>query len=807
MTFKKSMISIAAAGVIAATLTGCGSSGSSTTTTTTTTTPTTTTTAPTSFEAVDGKIMNAVATAYYVDDNNVTQSITLDANKSYTDVVTSVASKGSYAYTLPEANASLADSIRYVEINGTAATVVSGKSYPATFIDVDGSGDYNASVDQVFTGQLIAPKGGEYASPISTLVYNVVGASAMTAADFNATLLDNALNTIAARLNLTADDIKTVDPMAEGKSEFKYINAMLGGQAATAATLANIATALEAADTNSTDFAGVVSYLATNGGTAATLFTAIDAQLDAGTLKVADLATINVDKTRANGGTPVLETASATTIGDINSTKVDTVDVASLINTGAKVATGSVVMTFAAGSATDANASGTVDLYLSLSNPEARREVTDNGSKLVIKVSNIDIERTSGTTTLDVNTSKAKTSYEWYIDDATSKTNYLSATDVNDTHIDLDAVITSNTINLGTLITNVEGNISSTDNNASFTFAGKIADLTAIIVDSDGLLQQVDSSGNAKLWSTATVTGTGNALTAEGKSILNVTANMRSGVTTGANSAPSITSFQPQTANSGVSIVSSAGAISATETAALSGATIVINEGTGDVTDTYRVVLNDEATENNTTGVLSSLPSWVTVTSATLVGAANDGNLDFNLTIDGNATVSGHGSDMAYVKLTDEFGKVNSTDTNVTFMFNHAPTAVAGTVDVNISAATANDANRSTTITLSDTDGIADLNSSASGGLEAISITALYGYNGDANTSGYDVNWSATSDNNITSIAGYIAESGTLAFDVNTTAHGATSNITDGNVTVTYTVTDIYGAVSTEKNATIRIAD
>lgn len=771
MTYKKSMISLVAAGAIAAMVTGCGGSSSSGTTTTNTTT------AVTSVEAVDGKILNATVTATYVDDNNVSHDIPLDHAGTYKDVVTGKTTKAtSFAYTIADTNLSIADKVRYITVTQKAAAVKDGKSYPASFIDVDLSGDYNSSIDQPYNLTLVAPKGVKYASPVSTLVYNLVQTNlADPTKEVNATEIENALTKISKKLNISVDDIKNVDPLA--KTEYGFVNAMLG-----AANLNALATALDTEDANATDFASTIDLLAKYDAT----FKGVQASIKTGALKVENLSTLNFDKTRENGGTPVLQEGSTTAIGDINSTTIDGIDVSDLINTGDKIQTGLIKLTFADGKATDANATAKVDLLISVANPEESVEATAKQDKIVIKVSGLDVKRVNGTTTLEYNASTATTSYEWYNTSTSLDKNYVSMSDKNSTELNIGSAFAQNQFNIATLVDLIDTNASGETNTSSATvnILNNIADVTVAIADPDGALQSVNSNGDAELWTTSTVAGTGNVIVAQGKRILDLKADSRGTIATQTNNAPT----SAITSNGGTTGLDNTATPTVIATgSSVEGKALVYNYGQGLVTELFTSTVTGDAGEVNATTTISGLPTWIKATSSTITQPATD----LNLTVDTNATVTGHNKTLATLSFKDEFGKTDSAnDENVTFMFNHAPVAVSATTPrIDQNSTTGATLSTVTTVALSDPDGIADLNASAS------NLDDIIFVNGS--------NVITLSDGNTTTVNGALQDNGTIIW---TLGHPSTSNASGtATASVIYKVKDIYGLISAEGNYTFDI--
>jgi len=92
----------------------------------------------------------------------------------------------------------------------------------------------------------------------------------------------------------------------------------------------------------------------------------------------------------------------------------------------------------------------------------------------------------------------------------------------------------------------------------------------------------------------------------------------------------------------------------------------------------YRIVTSGDDNESNNTVTISGAPTWMTINGAkTIVSQTGTGttqNADFNVTIDTNQTIGDTNTTVTY-KVTDEFGKANATDGNVTYFFNALPNA------------------------------------------------------------------------------------------------------------------------------------
>ncbi|RLA84568.1 MAG: hypothetical protein DRG78_01030 [Epsilonproteobacteria bacterium] len=646
MTFKKSIISIATIALVASTITGCGgysSNGGSD--------------PITSVEVVDGKVLNAKATAHYFDDNNKAQTIALENNSSFTNVLTHNKTKGTFAYTVPESNMSIINKIRYISVESLPLRIVNGLAYDASYIDVDLSKDYNASIDMRFNKTYVAVKGVKYISPISTLVYSVIKDDLNNhKKTISSTEISTAIETIASKLNLSATDLKSADPLAEGKEEFGFINAMLGNM--TKDELLTLGTKISAEETEAKDLSSVIDMLAKNvPSTQNTLFNALNANVKSGAITVESLRTLNFDHTRKANGKPVLQTVLKTTIGNIESINVDTIEA---IATGDKYGAGTINFIFAQNDdAKDANASGLVDLLFSAHAPKDTMLDTDSiVNKIVIKLSNIGVKRDiNGITTFDTDMTNVTTSYEWYGEELYLDTNIVSKIDLNSSFVSTAGIITATSINLATLISSVEANLT-TETNASVTTAfinNKIVTMKVALVDDDNILQLVDPiSKNGRIWTTTAITS--HEINGEGKSLINATLDSRGSNATARNTAPTLTTINGEP----------------------SGSYFVIDQNASatPVSISYPVVTALELSEQNNTVTFSNIPSWMTFnTGSKLVSSNNASDVqvaDFNVTINKTSFTNDENTTL-FVTVTDEFGK-ESDEYNISYFYNALPT-------------------------------------------------------------------------------------------------------------------------------------
>lgn len=646
MTINKSLISIAAATLLAASFVGCSSDDSSTAP------APAPTPASVSGVAVDGYIINATVKGTYIDDANASQTVTYDRTVSSTNVVTGAKTLGNATYTINDANSTL--SIRSKQLTGTVAPAIGtdNVSIDATYIDVDGSGDYNATVDSAANTLILnAPQGFGPITLVSEMVFKeatVVAEYARSNAakdDVNQTVIDNAATKIAAALNLSIDDAKNVDPVT--KPEYAFTNAML---ASNIAGLGALADALVAANTPSTSLAATFTNLVAAEPANAT-FGIVKANVDSGTITTANVGTFNADLTRAANGSPVLNTPSTSAFA-----RVTAITNGTLVNTGDKLLMSAPIagVTFDATAATDVNSTGTVDLLIQVSQPTAAMDTTAKASALTIKVSDVGVNLVAGSApTLDLNTTLSKISYEWMNADSNS-TNYItnSSIDANASGINLSGLVTTaGSIDVAGIINAVDANVSATSHVSAMATAltTNIANVKVILVDAAGVLTYVDgANGNQVAWAQASIAGTNGVITGSGKVLLNLQADAR-GAATGANGAPTISA-----ANTKVNYADTA----------------------KDSNTTYTVVTTTETGELNNSITVTGLPTWVTVTNATKVNqTADNDTVDFNLTTDSNLTI-GDTNTTAKWSVTDEFGKTTAgtSDANISYFFNAIPT-------------------------------------------------------------------------------------------------------------------------------------
>ena len=150
MTLKKSMISVAAAGAIAALLTGCGSSGGSSSSSSSSS-------QPESLTATDGYVVNYTAIASYSDldgnESNITRGNVTLSDALTTNTKAAGASQVAGSATL-DLSADMTDAqienLTSITISRVGTTTTDGTTLNyATYFDADGNGEFNTSMEDV----------------------------------------------------------------------------------------------------------------------------------------------------------------------------------------------------------------------------------------------------------------------------------------------------------------------------------------------------------------------------------------------------------------------------------------------------------------------------------------------------------------------------------------------------------------------------------------------------------------------------------------------------------------------------------
>ena len=216
---SKKLLSITAAGILAAGLIGCGGgSGNSSSNSSSNNSK--------SVTGVDGYVMNAnIQVSYLNPKTNNTETKTLtgdDLENSYylvRDIRTGKSRAGHKEYSLADLNATVTNNLISISlISQGYGKLKDGSFHGPSFYDVDGNGEFNSSVDlQIpLNTTLTAPKGYSIITPISTLVAAKI--TALVKADpkneKNITkLVDSYTAKVAAALGVDTTTLKNVDPL------------------------------------------------------------------------------------------------------------------------------------------------------------------------------------------------------------------------------------------------------------------------------------------------------------------------------------------------------------------------------------------------------------------------------------------------------------------------------------------------------------------------------------------------------------------------------------------------------------------
>ena len=728
MTLNKSLISVAAATILAAGFAGCGSSSSTTTTTTT---------QPTSIGAVDGYVLNYAVSATYSDGNTSAKNYSTVA---LTDAVTyaSVAAggattKGSSTLNLSELNASVLDNLQYVTLSFKAETSDGTTKTFGTFFDANGDNLFSAADgDQLATSafSLKIPAAYNYITPLTSLIqarYDVV-----TAADTNDTnkseVMALVLSEISDALFISEDSLKNIDPMDAVSNDpgFTFINAALG-QAVTDGDLANIAASLSTA-TAATDLVSGLRNIAAGATKSASFYTSAADQFESDPSMINSIASMNLDASRTNTATaattftPIMLSAGSADF-NVTSIKIGTKDTDTLLGSGAKVsfATTSLDATvIGLNASTDANVTNkAITLAISIGSQETRVNADANISSLTILVP-MEINNTvDATQYMNVAVSDTVTwegvlpSGATFSGDMNSSvfTNVAGASD-EDYGIDTPVSIAANTggsavmnLKIAAILRAIDAN--STEENI-LTDATVISDLKIALVDNNSTMQKIDSNANTVYWGNTAIASVRGGINVTGKSIFkNTTTDARaSTATTGANVAAKTT----VTLTSGTATTTNINGYATTKVtgAGLGNSTYVINEGDASHFDIASLYTNTDTGEKNTTVAFTKSTNTLDGnTSATVVDVNATAVSNFSAKVSnssttetpsqteliklsssaarplGSSAVAGGGYSMATYNVisTDEFSKASvAADSNITFVYNARPT-----VDVNSS--------------------------------------------------------------------------------------------------------------------------
>jgi hypothetical protein len=679
MTINKSLISIAAATLLAASFVGCSSDSSSTAATTTTTTPTTLT-------VTDGYVVNFTATATVSDGNDSNRSYATIAlpnatsDASITAGSAQVAGKSTVDLTQDLTAAQIANLVS-INIAAKPEATNGAKLTYTTFFDANSDGKFVTTDGDSTTATTLAmsaPVGYKNVTPITTLVQSRI--ATLTASDTNDTnrseVIALALTQVAAGLGLTADIIKNTDPIDAVTSNPTYtlINSMLG-QAVTdgSANMTAIATSLATA-TAATDAVTALRNIAAGATVGAAFYTSAATQLAADPDIINSVASMNLDGMRsktAGGATVFTPTFLTPSSADFNVTSITIGNAASatLTGSGAKVGVLGLDDTTLLITKADVNTSNkSFTLAIKIGAQEARINDDANISSLVITVP-FDVNNTKttgiqGAVSGDVKWEGITPAGAFFSGDM-NKTTFVSkvATALTVTH--LSTTTGSIDFDISAIITAIDTNSS----NAAAIETGQISNFLMALVDSNSALQQTNAASTASTyWGNTQVAATSGTINVTGKSLL------KNSLLDGrANAANSTANLAPQNT------------LTTTTTSVLEGTGLT---GTvGSATDPYVLLNNTLLTF--TPGASVTDPTE-TNTSMTITAAGDAAaSIDLNLTafiqgikdtasanVAGAASTTGNDVNFTAANLI-QAGDVNATITTVTTdEFNEANTTV-----------------------------------------------------------------------------------------------------------------------------------
>ena len=783
MTLKKSMFSIAAAGAIAAVLTGCGSSGSSSSSSSSSST----TGITSSVKAVDGYLYNSVVKAYYLEDDNVTMSnVTLDSTTTTKDTAAGVWTSGSSTYTLADTNTSIVDQIKFFTLTSQDSSTAGSTFTPATYIESGHTVGKDAN-DTAFTTTLYAPANAPILSPLSGLVYlansaliGTTTAAGTVVGDLNSSFLEGLeanATALAANLGLGDVDLLTADPieLIATNPTYALVNALLKTATAaqagvlialTAPTTATLQTTLQ-----SLSDAGLT-------GLTDTLLTAVKN----GSFTTDNIAAMSIDQSVAAG--TIVNTANATLAGNftVDDITLNAVSTEGLSEAGAKVlaSTMSIVLDMS-NVKTDTNISNTAfTVYLKLDGSKDSVADTDNNSSTAMVVAiPFDLNLTDGvlaatvavgaSVPFEVRASNGEESV--YKGDFNATTMDVSGTTV------ISGATTNLTIDAGAIFTAIntelEQNLTDTSN---FDFDMSEISSVQVLLSQPTTLTRVTTDGlNALSFATADLAGiTGDISAVEAVKLFSLTT----------------TDFRTHSANAATTQANSI----TNETLTINGAA----SGTGTTADPY--IINDDSNltlqlvngtfdnaETNDTITITSSGTDLDLNTTTIiteskanvfstVAAGSEFNTSSTTAGDINYTIT--------TKSTDEFGESNTTVHYVTG--NRAPSVITtaqsiadtNLTDGNITSVLFTDIDTSI-ITTNTTALISDLNTTsltlsnswqsfASGGIDKVKLS-------DDNTS-LDINGTDSVSAQTLSINITAAELQDI--------HGSSATVGDFNITI-----------------------
>ena len=785
MTLKNSLISISAAALLVAGITGCSSNG----TTTVAEDPVVSSIAS-SVQAVDGYIYNGLVKAYYLDDDNVTMnSVTLTNTDTTKNTDTLAVTLGSSTYSLAEANTSIQDKIRFFTIASKGSSDDGVVTFtPATYIESDGVDGYDVNDTLLGATTIFAPATSSIVSPLSNLVYLASQATLGTTAAFGTAQVD--LNTttfaqvegnatvIATNLGLSGVDLLADDPveLAATNPTFRLVNALMLGSGAADLALIQAATA-------PTTLAEVLTLVGTTAADGAGLANTLAPLASDGAFTTSDISGLNIEASVVQGG--IVSLVAPTISGKFPISGISTNGISSsLLNTGAgnkycpNVDTLDVNMTLAG----DVNVSNTT-FNLLIAYKSIRSSIADdvNTSSAVVAKIPFDLNITDGAVATAGIAAGSTVVFQVKAKDGSQT---VTKTDMNattlglaTTDIDVNADILE--INVKNIVAalKVAGDANTTAGLETIC-AASIADVQVMLQDVNGsmIVGATDADTNLPLAranfsdiGTAAITGT-----EVYKLLVSSTFDNRDGLTQ-TNTAPAIADILTNGDDSNDILIIDDNNDSVTTGDNLIANKIIVNEGTGSTElniTVSSVATGGEDSEVNATMAIGTLPAWITVASSSASEGAIGAGTDFTLTVDGNHTTSAETSTDVNVTITDEFGKTAAANNQtLTFVYNLAPTltTVAGVqADTNLTVTYAG--------SVSNVQGLALVDGTATTAGECDVIADNNG------TSAFACAVSAT-DGNLT-----------ITVDANTT------NVSGWAATVQ--MTDAYGATSSEYNVT-----
>jgi hypothetical protein len=830
MTLNKSLISVAAATILAAGFAGCGSSSSSSSTTT----------QPTALTAVDGYTIGGTVTVGY-DVNGTQYTVAVDNTANYAQVsnAAGVAVAGKPSFSLADLNSTVLDNLVYVKLGSHAGyTTTSGITYAPTYTSIsDSNFTYIAGtdLDAATTFEMIAPSGYKYPTPITTLIYYAAKADVDANESNRTALYAKAATSIAAALGVSADDIKNVDPMttltSPTKKNMGFVNTMMGDfiKNTSAANLALAGTSLtNATAATGTTIAAKIASAMGNLATAATAagltasatgYTATKNAYTADPSLADSISSMSLDVTRnatttSGTFTPELKAVVAKDF-NVTTVQINDVNVSDLLSSGAKITTDNLLVKFGISSNSGADNNFTKNLRVVAKFSGERTAVAADVNATQITFS---LPFTIGSTGGDVNaTLPASTNIAI---EGKDNTGAVFNSELNASYIDNSFIACTAGSNI--VQVNVKNILAALDTNLSTFNIGtdQVALTEIVLVDTDSSLGRVNSAQTASvIWSSATTTSMAGHVTGTGYSVLKqATADYRTAATR-ANVGAYATN--PNSTNS----VAVTGTINGVTADATNNKVYIINAGSTSVYDFNATNLNDETFEDNTTLTLTARATSIdnnttdTVvdvnTTAVALARANAGTVAtnlasvFKLSATPTAATNRHAMVTYKVTSTDEFGLAyegTDKDRNITFAYNRAPS------DLNISALVFSDANNtakdknSSWFTITDLDGTADQNASSDVNVTAVASGAV---NNAAGTFASDYN--LTAQNGVLTIdlngtAGSSAEIN-VSFEANATGYiamnvesndsnwtVASGKVLDINFTLTTGAKDMFGA-------------